>query len=194
MIPSRDGLHPGRLLGGLVLAGLALRTGFGSGQQTPLGLVDLAFHEAGHLFLLPFGRTAHFLGGTLGQIAVPVVLAVSFLRREQPLGAAFCLWWLGENFVNVSIYMADARTLALPLLGGGEHDWNELFFRFGLLDGPSVARVSGATRFCGVVAMTLGVAWWALLVPRGETALRLREALVPHHVVFETLLPPPEDC
>lgn len=126
----------------------------------PLDLVNLAFHEAGHMFLIPFGETAHFLGGTLGQLAVPAGLSGYFLvRRRQPFAAAVCAWWAGENLVNISVYMADARTLSLDLVGGGEHDWNTLFYQFGLLSEESVARVSGLTRGAGVALMVVGLAW-----------------------------------
>jgi hypothetical protein len=126
----------------------------------PLDLVNLAFHEAGHMFLIPFGETAHFLGGTLGQLAVPTGLSAYFLvQRRQPFAAAVCAWWAGENLVNVSVYMADARTLRLDLVGGGEHDWNTLFYQFGLLGEESVARISGLTHAAGMLLMAAGLAW-----------------------------------
>jgi hypothetical protein len=55
--------------------------------------------------------------------------------------------------------MADARSLSLPLVGGGDHDWNELFFRFGLLGESSVSRVSSAVHALGVLFMLVGVVW-----------------------------------
>lgn len=126
----------------------------------PLDLVNLAFHEAGHLFLIPFGETAHFLGGTLGQLAVPAGLAGYFLvKRRQPFAAAVCVWWAGENLINIAVYMADARALQLDLVGGGEHDWNTLFYQFGLLGEESVARISGLTRGASLVLMAAGLAW-----------------------------------
>jgi hypothetical protein len=42
-----------------------LRLASGAEAAWILDLVNLAFHEAGHLFLAPFGRTLHYLGGTL---------------------------------------------------------------------------------------------------------------------------------
>jgi hypothetical protein len=144
-----------------------------------LDLVDLAFHEAGHVFLRPFGNTIHFLGGTLFQLLVPGLLVWYFLlRRRAAFAAAFCAWWLGESLVNVAVYMADARDLQLDLVGGGEHDWNELFFRFNLLDEESVASISAATHGLGVALMLLGVAWAALFVlPRAvRSGLVLRLA------------------
>ena len=130
-----------------------------------LDFVNLAFHEAGHLFLGFGPSTLMFLGGTLGQLAVPLLLVFHFLlRRRDPLAAALCTWWFGQNFINISIYMADARALALPLVGGGDHDWNELFFRFGLLGEPSVQRVSTATHALGVFVMLLGLSWAVFFV------------------------------
>jgi len=129
------------------------------GRGCFLDLVDLPFHEAGHLVLAPFGSTLHYLGGTLGQIAVPVLLAGYFLfsSAARPLGAAACAWWTGQSLTNVSVYMADARDLSLPLVGGGDHDWNELFYRFGLLGEDSVRLVSGLTRGAGVLIMLGGL-------------------------------------
>jgi len=137
-----------------------VRLGSAAGAGCFLDLVNLPFHEAGHLFLTPFGQTMHFLGGTLGQLAVPIGLAVYFLVfQRQPFSAALCSWWAGENLVNISVYMADARDLALPLVGGGDHDWNTLFYQFGLLGASSVARVSTATHRAGVVVMLASVVW-----------------------------------
>jgi hypothetical protein len=143
----------------LVLAWWTMHSGL-AGRWIFLDFVNLAFHEAGHVFLGFAGSTVHYLGGTIGQLLVPGLLLVHFLRRERrPVGAAFCLWWLGQSLANVATYMADARDLALPLVGGGDHDWNELFHRFGVLDADSVARISGLTRGAGVVVMLGGLAW-----------------------------------
>ena len=151
----------------VLLAWGTLHLLFRPGAGTVMDLVDLPFHEAGHVFLSPFGSTLHLLGGTLAQLAVPALLVGYFLtRRRDPFAAAACLWWLGQSLVNVSVYMADARDLALPLVGGGEHDWNELFFRFGLLAEPSVRAVSGTTRAAGTVVALAGLGWaGAFLLP-----------------------------
>ena len=143
-----------------------------------LDFVNLAFHEAGHLVFSFLGSTMQYLGGTLGQLLVPGLLMIHFLfRQQQPLGAAFCLWWFGQNLVNISVYMADARELALPLVGGGDHDWNELFFRFGLLGESSVERVSGLTRLSGMLVMLLGLAWCTWFVLPEPTRGRLQDRL-----------------
>lgn len=131
-----------------------------------LDLANLAFHEAGHVFLGSRGSTLHYLGGTFFQLLIPALLAAYFLlRRRDVFAAAVCTWWLGESANNVRIYMADARDLALPLVGGGDHDWNELFHRFGLLGESSVASIAGTTRALAIVLMLVGLTWsvwWVL--------------------------------
>lgn len=95
--------------------------------------VNLAFHEAGHLFLTPFGRWMHFMGGTLGQLVFPVALVVYFLREDKPFEAAVCGLWTAESLMYVAWYMADAQAMAIPRVGGGIHDWNWMLGRTGLL-------------------------------------------------------------
>jgi hypothetical protein len=141
----------------------ALRLAVATQPHSFLDWINLAFHEAGHLFLAPFGRMPHLLGGTLLQLTVPALLAGYFLYQASPFSASACLWWLGENLVNVSVYMADARELQLELVGGGEHDWNEIFYRAGLLGQESVARVSALTHHLGVVVMATATAWMVCL-------------------------------
>jgi len=152
-----------------------------SGSADPwcfLDYVNLAFHEAGHLLFAPFGSTMHVLGGTLGQLLVPLLLATWFLVREgRPFAAAACVWWMGESLLNVARYMADARTLELPLVGGGDHDWNELFYRFGLLSETSVSAVSTGTHHLGLLVMLAGLGACALFVIPGEIGDRLRDGI-----------------
>ncbi len=95
--------------------------------------VNLAFHEAGHLFLGLFGQTLHFLGGTFGQLFFPAAAAFHFRARGDAFAASVCVLWLGESLMNVAVYLGDARAQALPLVGGHIHDWNWLLAHAGLL-------------------------------------------------------------
>jgi hypothetical protein len=83
------------------------------------------------------------------------------------MAAAGGAWWLGESVLNVAAYMADARELKLELVGGGEHDWNNLFYQFGLLGEDSVRRISGLTRHLGTGLMLLAILWIGLLALPG---------------------------
>jgi hypothetical protein len=175
--PYRPGPAWGRIALLVLLAWWTLRLASGTGWIF-LDYINLAFHEAGHVFLSFAGTTVHYLGGTIGQLLVPGLLVAYFLfRRQEPFAAAFCFWWFGQNLINISIYMADARELALPLVGGGDHDWNELFFRFGLLAEPSVERISGLTFGLGVALMLLGLLWCVYFVLPPATRSTVRDRL-----------------
>ncbi len=95
--------------------------------------VNLVFHEAGHMLLTPFGRTLHFLGGTFGQLAFPVAIAVYFWRDGKYFEAGIGGVWLGESVLYMAEYMGDAVDQVLPLVGGGIHDWHFLFSQWGVL-------------------------------------------------------------
>lgn len=95
--------------------------------------VNLAFHEAGHIFLGFFGEFIGTAGGTIFQLLIPAVCLFHFLRREQRLGWQLCLFWTGESLLNISIYAGDAIKQELPLVGGGVHDWTYLLTAMGLI-------------------------------------------------------------
>jgi hypothetical protein len=120
--------------------------------------VNLAFHEAGHLFLRFAGQTLHVLGGTLGQLFFPAVLALRFARRRESFEAAVCLLWLGESLMYVATYLGDAQAQALPLVGGHVHDWGWLLGRAGLLE-----QCASIARLLHVVASIVVVGAWLRL-------------------------------
>ena len=95
--------------------------------------IDLAIHETGHLVFAPFGEVIQFAGGTLFQLIVPAVFLGYFLRRGDRHAATVAQWWIAQNLWNISVYVRDARTQELPLVGGGEHDWAFLLGHFGVL-------------------------------------------------------------
>jgi len=95
--------------------------------------VNLLLHEGGHFFFGLLGQTMHFLGGTLGQLAFPAMFIVYFWRKRQRFEAYVVGIWLCESFMYTAEYMADARVMRLPLVGGHIHDWNWLLVRWGML-------------------------------------------------------------
>lgn len=105
------------------------------GTYTWIDNVDLIIHEAGHLFFFFFGKFIYTLGGTLMQLIIPGILVHYFHRHEYRTGTQVSLLWMGQNFVNISVYAADARARRLPLLGGKSvyHDWNYMLDKLGLL-------------------------------------------------------------
>jgi hypothetical protein len=129
-------------------------------------LVNLPFHEAGHIIFRPFGRFMTSLGGSLGQLLMPLVCLGSFLFATRDVFAgSFALWWFGENFLDLAPYINDAMALRLPLLGGntgqtspyGFHDWEFILKEAGLLCYDHVlAQISHKT---GIVIMLLAYFW-----------------------------------
>jgi hypothetical protein len=91
-----------------------------------LDTINLFIHEAGHFFFRIFGQFIYILGGSLFQVMLPAALVVVVWRRNiaQIWYAGF---WLGENLVNVSVYIQDAPFRKLRLIAGGLiHDWQWL--------------------------------------------------------------------
>jgi hypothetical protein len=129
-----------------------------------LDYVNLMIHEGGHLFFSWFGETIMILGGTLGELLVPLLCAAYFFFRRETTGFAFCSFWFFENFPYIGTYMSDARDQALPLFGGGEHDWGLLFAQWGVLQHDRT--IGGITRDIGWIGMLLTVAWLAYRVLR----------------------------
>jgi hypothetical protein len=134
-------------------------------------LINLPFHEAGHIIFSPFGRFIMFLGGTLGQLLIPLICAVALLLSYgQNFGAAACLWWFGQNFLDVAPYINDARALNLILLGGvtgketDGHDWENILRTLGWLKHDHLlAKLAYST---GLVLMILALAWGGYLLYR----------------------------
>lgn len=134
-------------------------------------LVNLPFHEAGHLFFQLFGRWIGSLGGTLGQLLIPFICLVVFLfKYKNPFGASVSLWWFGENFMDIAPYMNDARTQELVLLGGitgreadyGTHDWEFILNEIGLLRYDHT--LAYMAHYLGMVLMFLSFGWAGYLL------------------------------
>jgi hypothetical protein len=112
----------------LVLAMMIVARGLtpaGGGVLAFVHLIDLVFHEAGHVIFGFFGRFLGVLGGSLNQVLIPALCTGYFLWHGQTAAAAVTLFWTGESLADVAIYVADGREMALPLLAEGlTHDWN----------------------------------------------------------------------
>lgn len=125
-----------------------------------LHLVNLPFHEFGHIIFRPLGSFMTSLGGTIFQLLMPLIcFAVLLFQTRDTFGAAICLWWFGQNFFDIAPYVNDARSLTLPLVGGnvghsspyGFHDWEYILTESGLLQyDHTIAKIcvaSGSTIF-----------------------------------------------
>lgn len=134
-------------------------------------LVNLPFHEAGHVFSRPLGPFMTSLGGTIGQLLMPLICSsVLLVKTRDPFGASVALWWFGQNFFDIAPYINDARSLSLPLLGGnsgdsapyGFHDWHYLLTEAGLLQHDHlIAKLAIAM---GVLTFIVSYSWCSILL------------------------------
>lgn len=134
-------------------------------------LINLPFHEAGHVFFRPLGSLLTSLGGTLGQLLMPLTcLLTLLLKSKNTFGAAVCLWWFGENLLDIAPYINDARELKLMLLGGnigqntpyGFHDWEFILTETGLLRYDHL--IAGIVFKLGAGIMVMAVVWAGYLL------------------------------
>jgi hypothetical protein len=144
----------------------------GYAAETVLHLIHLPFHEAGHvIFGLSGIRFISVLGGTIGQLLIPLIIIIAFVMRRNPFGGAVGLWWLGQSLMDVAIYADDARSGQLPLLGGvtgseveDYHDWEFLLGRLGWLTYDH--RIAGFIYACGSLVILLALVWGTVIVWR----------------------------
>lgn len=138
--------------------------------QSFLHLVNLPFHEAGHIVFSIFGRFIQVLGGTLAQLLMPAIcMAVLLFKTRDAFGAAVAQWWLAESFMDIAPYINDARALKLVLLGGvtGQdvvdyHDWEYILRKLGMLRMDHALAYSA--QGLGIVLMVSALVWMALNV------------------------------
>jgi hypothetical protein len=130
--------------------------------------VNLIIHEGGHFFFSWFGNTIMILGGTIGELLVPLLCAIYFFCQRETTGFAFSTYWLFENFPYIGTYMADARRAALPLVGSEESDWTILFGQWGLL--AEDQKIGAIMRTLGWLGMLATMIWLANRVRHGQAS------------------------
>lgn len=129
-----------------------------------IDFVDLIIHEAGHWIFMFFGDFIASAGGTISQLLIPLIFTIYFFLKREMLSGFLLFIWFGYNFVNISVYMADAVVMQLPLLGGDTagHDWHNMLSTLNLLNYTSI--LANITRIIGVIIVITGAVfaiWYA---------------------------------
>jgi len=143
------------------------------------------------MLFMPFGitvlgRTMVILGGSLTQVAFPLLFFGYFLRKREDgrrrdvFAAMVCLWWSAINLLDVAIYCADSRAGELMLLDGltgkesDGHDWYNLLNGWGLLEhDTAIARGMRVVAALTCVASIVVAVWTELQRPREQTGASL---------------------
>ena len=124
----------------------------------------LIVHEAGHTFMSFFGnRTLTILGGSLYEIALPLIILGYFLFNRRPKGSQIGFYLTGSACLSVAFYAADAGARQLPLignLGDTAHDWGNLLTGWGLLQYDAGIGTGFALIGAGCYIAALWVPFW----------------------------------
>ncbi|HEY8795071.1 MAG TPA: hypothetical protein VIM15_08990 [Gemmatimonadaceae bacterium] len=143
---------------------IAIRSLSDSEYGTIFSGLTLGVHEAGHVLFSPFGEVLEVAGGSITQVAAPILVALLFLRQREYFGIAVALAWLSLSLNGLATYIGDARNQFLPLvsMGSGDpiHDWHFLLARFGMLgDDRALARFADFLSALSLVAALALGAW-----------------------------------
>jgi len=177
LLPVADDPNPLAILGRAVLLVVLAIWGahfmFASIESNYVGksilhMVNLPFHEAGHIIFSFFGKFIQTLGGSLFQLLMPAVCMFALLiKTRDPFGAAVAQWWLAESFMDVAPYINDARAMKLILLGGitgrdavDYHDWEYLLRKLGLLRFDHA--LAYLAQGIGIILMISALIWAAM--------------------------------
>lgn len=128
--------------------------------------VNLPFHEFGHVLFMPFGRFMTILGGSLFQVLWPFIIAMIFIiKQKDNFAASIMIWWMGQSFMDIAPYIADASERSIPLVGGNGkegHDWGNLLDMLNWL--PYDKTLAHISFSFGVLCMLFSFVWGGYLL------------------------------
>jgi hypothetical protein len=145
-----------------IVVALAWATFATHGWIPILSPFDLVVHEFGHVLFVWAPTLLMQMGGSITQVALPLVIAACFWWRRDDFAVIVLLAWAAESLNNVSIYAADAQDMLLPLVGddgsGAGHDWHNILGTLGWLG--STDAIANAVRTASVLLfiVALGLA------------------------------------
>ncbi len=103
-------------------------------------LVNMPFHEAGHVLAQPFPQRFTSMAGTLGQLAMPLACAVApLLKARDPFGAS-----AGHSAPE------------------GFHDWQSILAELGLIHGDQL--IAKCFWAAGLLGMAAAISWGAQIL------------------------------
>jgi hypothetical protein len=128
----------------------------------------LVIHEFGHVLFRPFGEFMTLLGGSLTQVAMPLVFGGIFLvKNRDPYSAAVMLWWSAVSLMDVAPYIYDAYKPQHILLSGrtgddGAHDFIDVLGDLGLLH--RAQPIGRGTHAFALLMMIAALAWATYII------------------------------
>lgn len=127
------------------------------------GGLTFGLHEFGHVLFSGFGEFMSIAGGSITQLAVPLIGIGMLLYQRDYFGIAVAGCWESFSLYNLATYIGDAQVMQLPLvsIGGGDayHDWEYLLVHLGLIEHD--AKIAAMTRGLGFVMLLVSWSWGA---------------------------------
>ncbi|MDB5177113.1 MAG: hypothetical protein JWN75_781 [Candidatus Saccharibacteria bacterium] len=127
-----------------------------------LYFIQFGVHETAHIvfgFLPPVLVAA---AGSVSEVLFTGLVAFAAFRAKSYFAGVFGLLWVMLAMKSMGNYMADARAMAMPLIGPSSdphHDWNFVFGQLGLLNSDifigTTVQVIGA--IIGVIGLMIGL-------------------------------------
>jgi len=158
-----------------VLGWIGFCSSFDPMAGTILSPITLGVHELGHVLFSFLGEFMGIAGGTIVQLAAPIICTIMFFRQPDYFAPILGGVWLGASLHNVSGYIADAIKLELPLVGfgGGDsyHAWEYMLSALNCLSQAHV--IAGMVKFMGdlcIVAFLAYGIWiiWLMVENKGK--------------------------
>jgi len=147
-----------------IIIALAWATLATHGWVPILSPFDLVIHEIGHVLFAWTPTLLMQMGGSITQVALPLVIAACFWWRRDDFAVIVLLAWAAESLNNVSIYVADAQDMVLSLVGddgsGAGHDWHNILGTLGRLE--STDAIANAVRTASVCLFIVALGLAAL--------------------------------
>lgn len=124
-------------------------------------------HWTGHVLASPGDAMLRVSGGTIFQLAIPLLALISLVRHRRCFAAAIDLAWLSTNLVTIGVYLGDAKAMVLGKLVAGDapksvHDWAFLLTDLGTRS--SCEKIGEIIRASGHAIMLLALVSGAVLL------------------------------
>lgn len=128
--------------------------------------IEFGVHEASHLVFAFFPQVITAAAGSIGEVIFTVLIVIAAIKGRAYFAAIFAALWVMLAMNNAGMYMADARSQLIPLVGFSNqpnHDWHFVFSQLGWL--PADAIIGNSVRGLGdlIGAIALGIGIWLMI-------------------------------
>lgn len=127
--------------------------------------VNFGVHEASHMAVGFLPQIWVAMAGSAGELGFTLLLLYATRKGKAYFASAFAGLWIMLALRSAGIYMSDARSQVLNLIGPGEvaiHDWNYVFGQLNLLSYDTI--IGGTFSAIGNVVGFLALCYGAYLI------------------------------